>query len=235
MHTLYTKSLDVIAESEDSQLFVDCDIAACSSLIRLIDALKFYKHQDSTEKIQTYFNENKSRIMNDYHHLLNDHLNEDNVSKIKSDEEFNQIYEILISEQNDLNCDINECIMYKRNNRQRIGNSEQKDPDCETEEIINVSMDILDSIHCYFIHSIDNGIRRIDIDEDEDTKNNEDENNVYLDKEIKALRSRLSLQQNRMCDLRGMDRIKNNKFITFAQDTEGMYHTNDTMYMFIKR
>ena len=48
------------------------------------------------QKIGSYFNQNKKFLINNYHHLLNKHLNEDNLSKNKSNQEFKQIYNLLI-------------------------------------------------------------------------------------------------------------------------------------------
>ena len=98
--------------------------------------------------------------------------------------------------------------MYKRNNRDRNNNDNiYKD--------INVAMDLLDSIHCYFIHSVDQGIRCFK--SDHDNKENEEvqerktnENDEYFDSEISILRNRLSKRKG----IIGLNRIKQNKFIT---------------------
>ena len=148
---------------------------------------------------------------------MNQHLNEDNVSKTKSDQQFQKIYKTLMDDMN-LKCDINECIMYKRNNRQRENtlNTANKD-------IINVEMDILDSIHCYFMHSIDDGINNNQEEKKENTNiDKESEMNEYFDAEINNLRVKLSKRVNRMTELRGINRIKQSKFVTQTSYKKGM-------------
>ena len=144
-------------------------------------------------------------IINDYHHLLNLHLNEDNLSKNKSNQQFIQIYDLLTNDSN-LKCDISKCLMYVRNNRERDNN------------IINVEMDILDSIHCYFLHSIDDGIRFLNDDHDDYDKN--DKQNEYFDFEINNLKNKLLQRINIRNKLRGLDRIKKSKFVTCTQNID---------------
>ena len=66
------------------------DILECPSLMRLRETLTFYNKylQKNTQTIETYFNQNKNLIINDYHHLLSKHLNEDNLSKMNQIDNF---------------------------------------------------------------------------------------------------------------------------------------------------
>eukprot|EP01084_Bolivina_argentea_P017368 32455_1 len=174
----------------------------CVPLNRLIKMLKYYKAQtvDDNEKIDAYFNENKKFIINDYHHILDCHLNEDKISTLESNNNFECIYNILINDKNNLNCDISKCIIYERNTRDRNINDDNKD--------INVAMDILDSIHSYFIHSVDTGVRYFISNHEDDEKKTERIDN-YFDSEICMLRERLSKRNG----IIGLNRIKQ-KFMT---------------------
>ena len=100
--------------------------------------------------------------------------------------------------------------MYDRNNRQRGLDT------IASKQTINVAMDILDSIHCYFIHSVDTGSRIIHHKEEIKTSNNEEEHddelNNHFDAELNNLRAKLSaIREN---NGRTMNRVKNNKFVT---------------------
>lgn len=100
-HESHSKLSDK-SEKMDS---IDCKgIQNCASLNRLIEILKYSKQQTKSNDndIDSYFHENKQVIINDYHHILNHHLNEENNSTLKSNENFDYIYNILISDDNDL-------------------------------------------------------------------------------------------------------------------------------------
>eukprot|EP01084_Bolivina_argentea_P306763 530145_1 len=147
-------------------------------------------------------------LLNDFNHLLSHHSHE-----------FEEIYNILMNQDNNLKCDINKCEMYKRNNRQR---NCDKSNDKWSTEIIHVSMDFIDCIHCYFMHSVDTEYRMMDRNESDniETIHLDVDTNSYFDKEIKELRHTLSLKQTQGMELRGFDRIKNNKFVTQVENKQ---------------
>eukprot|EP01084_Bolivina_argentea_P235485 396241_1 len=198
------------------------DILSCSSLNRLIGVLRFYKMKQNSntqiaEEIKTYFMKNKENIICDYHHILNQHLNEDMYSKTKCDQQFKQIYDILMN--NDLKCDINKCKIYKRCHREREKYS------ADTENKINVEMDFLDSIHAYFIHSVDSGFRNI-VNKKKSPQNNSNKikDNPYFDEELNNLQK---LSRNKLINIRGNDRMKHNKFVTqITNDEEQKINNN---------
>eukprot|EP01084_Bolivina_argentea_P308631 533728_1 len=89
--------IDTLAYMKMDISICDGVISHCSHLKRLMKALIFHKtNHDNNENIQIFFNQNQNTIIDDYHHLLDQHLNEDNLSKIKSDKQFQEIYNILI-------------------------------------------------------------------------------------------------------------------------------------------
>ena len=104
------------------------DVNTCLSLKRLVKLLTFYQsNKDNPDHIQIYFDKNKNIIVSDYHHLIDAHLNEDNIDKAISDKTFEEIYNVFINESgNGLKCDINKCKIYRRNNRDRnCGNTDE--------------------------------------------------------------------------------------------------------------
>ena len=107
--------------------------------------------------LKLYFNMAAARttykryIIHDYHHIVDCHFNEDKLSTSESNENFAYIYNILVDDANGLKCDVSKCIMYKRNHRDRNNSVSNKET--------NVAMDILYSIHCYLMHSLDVGFR----------------------------------------------------------------------------
>ena len=227
---IQSNSLDNIHEQQDEEEEEEgpsptqptekkyCDVYKndCPSLNRLIQLLIFYKSEYmNTKEVEVYFNENKAKIMSDYHHLLNEHLNEDIISSMTSNSQFKHVHTKLLHE-NKLQCDINKCKMYRRNQRDRNVSSE------DNAEEITVGMDILDCIHCYFIHSVDDGIRFIDNIHEAKKAESDDESNEYFDREMQRLSSQLSQKMNRIIGVRGSNRLKQTKFVTeiFEDDTK---------------
>eukprot|EP01084_Bolivina_argentea_P144793 253964_1 len=136
------------------------DIYSCKSVIRIKLALHFYqdiningKDQNEinqTDKfILTYFNDINRNLINDYHHILIDHL--DCNTKQENNKHFEFINKTIA-----LKCNISKCPQYIRNNRDR-----------QKKQIIKLKhnpetlfyIDLLDTLHCYFIHSTDIGFR----------------------------------------------------------------------------
>ena len=79
-------------------------------------------------------------------------------------------------------------------------------------------IDLLDTIHCYFIHSVDCGYRVIDnIYNDDDMKMNNDSN---IDLELKGLKSYMIDKCVLLSSVRSEDRIINNRFVSNITFTE---------------
>eukprot|EP01084_Bolivina_argentea_P001994 3679_1 len=139
-----------VAESKES-------LHSCVSIQRICNVLQFYQHyhanrtsDDRFSKISKYL-PSCTYLINDYHHILEHHLNEDNMTKHKSNEAFKLIQQIL--QQNNLICNIHTCPIYVRNNRMR----EKDTIECDNHAFIYI--DLLDTKHCYFMHSVDIGYR----------------------------------------------------------------------------
>ena len=207
------------------------DIWNCKPLTRIIDTLKYYQSRHNhnyTQEISAYFYENKHFIINDYHHILNEHLNGDYLPKSQCNDEFSNIHEI-IKKHKKLNCILSECMIYKRSNRER------EKPDKDKEQEVSLEMDILDSIHCCFLHSVHTGYRIIEDkqekdewnllytiqenEEDEDETGHENSRNTYFDEEISKLQSIIESKREIIGSVRGYSRMNHNKFLTEIEST----------------
>eukprot|EP01084_Bolivina_argentea_P054362 99718_1 len=201
-------------------------IEKCQALSRLINALKYYQTYKnklhigkfSLERLYQYFNINKHQIINDYHHILSKHLNEDNVTGFEHNEQFKSIYKTMMH--NDLYCDISVCAIYARNNRER---EKHNSP-------ISVAIEILDCVHCYFLHSADVGYRMITKLQPEHDANdeNKNENDIYWDEQLLTLKAYLKSKREQLKKMRGVNRVENNKFVTNVNTTDkGNWHDDE--------
>eukprot|EP01084_Bolivina_argentea_P000172 324_1 len=124
-----------------------------------------------------------------------------------------------MNKRNNLQCDIKTCKIYKRNNRQRESDNISSDND-----VLNYIIDILDSIHCYFIHSVDTGYRILDgIHESSD--DSKDDKSIYYDKQLLTLKSHLKSKRKEIEQIRGGLRVQNNKFMTNIISVKQMNET----------
>eukprot|EP01084_Bolivina_argentea_P234419 394668_1 len=186
----------------------DCNqISECPALNILLDTLKMYQvykndENNQREKMMEYFITNKRNVITSYHHILSQHLNEDRIGKKESDDAFETIYNKIVIE-NALCCDIQGCQILKRNHRKR------EEDQISKQEMIFVN--ILDAIHCFFLHSVDIGFRiidtRIEINDEEKTENE------YLDQQMIKIRKYLHARRKNLTRVRGFERLKT-KYVT---------------------
>ena len=163
----------------------------CVALKRIIEVLRYYdnitsseedsinegderkdeqrnKHKNSTLWI-TYFNDtNYKHLLNDYHHILKHHLHKKDISK--SNDEFDIIYKQIIKYVK--HCDVTKCQKFRRNRRIRE-HENISILNCRNNDLCNFYTETLDSIHCYFLHSFDIGMR-VKAKEYLSTKDNDD-------------------------------------------------------------
>jgi len=157
-----SKSTEMIENNDDikhqnESIITNETLQKDKSIQNIISALKYYQtilnNQNYDDLISEYFGEN-TRIIEDYSHILKKYLN----NTIESNTSiFSQIYNIMIKE---IKCDIKNCKQYSRNNRDR-----QKEPkstnDNKDDDVFRITFytDLMDTIHCYFMHSYDIGFR----------------------------------------------------------------------------
>eukprot|EP01084_Bolivina_argentea_P078813 143025_1 len=142
----------------------NCAIDSCSLFKTIIDTLYKYEQNDiKTDDVM----EAHENMLNQFHHMLFAHLNN---SKEKEAGDFSFIHDECSRL---IECDAKECKKLKRNYRNRQQSDEQKDMNKEDEHV-QIYRDLLDTIHCYFIHSVDMGYRKYS-NTDDDYKESDDE------------------------------------------------------------
>eukprot|EP01084_Bolivina_argentea_P105311 188546_1 len=163
---------------DTSSTYSHCDISTCESMYHIVEALKKYHvdingFKDKREK-QLVHDDNKSEVcetkqepnminvgqydmvllLNYLHHLMKNH---------KSETE--EIYDILRNHiYNGKKCDLANCLMLSRNRRDRVKLGGQ---DSAVYKLYFYQIDvnditiqqIMDSIHCYYLHSLDIGYK----------------------------------------------------------------------------
>ena len=176
------------------------NIDHCISLKRIISLLKYYNNNHQNYNgIEQYLEKYSSHLIEDYHHILDKHLNEDKISKLECNKQFEMIYNEITNKHN-ISCDITNCKIYSRNNRER--------------EILNI-----DGINdCYFLHSVDTGYRiiqkLIDNKVEEQTNGDKGDNYNECDMKMKQLQLHFSQRREKLQKIRGHRRINNTKFMT---------------------
>ncbi len=205
-------------------------VEECLSLKRLINVLLIHKKgiDMNNNDLISFIHENKREILDDYHHILYEHLNEDKTSQTECNEQFNLIYKCIFNNKNNVFCDISNCCVYLRNNRER----EKTLVEYETD--LAVYMDIVDSIHCYFIHSVDSGYKILDYNFDDDEKDineNENENEIcFNDFKFEKIQKYINLRRKHVIEARGLQRFSHNKYQTNLDEINNNNNNNNSEF-----
>eukprot|EP01084_Bolivina_argentea_P300658 518497_1 len=206
-------------DNDMKYVHIDCkgkQVKDCHALIQIISMLKFYDNNyGNFDEISKYVHKHKTFLLRDYHHVLDKHLNEDKLSKIESNRQFQIIYQML--QNNNLLCDIENCKIYQRNNRER----ERTSIECGDRNL-SIFIDLIDTIHCYFSHSVDIGyriIQNLHTENDNNEFSNCNESTAY-DPEMRKLANYLSDKRKKMQKIRGKYRVENSKFMTVFADSQ---------------
>eukprot|EP01084_Bolivina_argentea_P249395 417473_1 len=144
--------------------------------------------------------------MNDYHHLLQCHLNGDSLYQQQIDKQFKYIYTKIMNsnKNNNLLCDINQCKIFCRNHMEN-----------ENDTYNDKYSNLMDCIHSNLLHSVDIGFNTIDDVYENISINTQDKiENIYYDKQLHTLRNYLKEKRNNLTNVRGDKRMDNNKFMT---------------------
>ena len=177
------------------------DIAHCIALERTISVLKYYRRNyENFVGLNKYLAENKQFILSDYHHILDKHLSEDRRSKLHCDKQFGAINHSILKEHG-LRCDVKKCKIFLRNNRDR---DIEKNTNCD-DQTLSVYIDIIDTIHCYFMHSVDIGYRIIQFTDDYKDQSSE---------QLARIQRELSTKREFLQKVRGKNKVLQNRFTT---------------------
>eukprot|EP01084_Bolivina_argentea_P065952 120229_1 len=182
-------------------------IQSCKSIHRIINYLKMYETIDIKNVCKTFNAESIPFINDDFNHVLLNHLGDQHTLQFTK-KQYEDIYDYMT--QNYLStCSLVHCEKSIRNNRARESNS-QMSVDSKTQYII----DIMDTLHCFFMHSFDVGFRirskdLIDIDE---TKQNDYD--LYTDSQMEKLSKILDRNRKQLQNVRGLQRLSTSKFVT---------------------
>eukprot|EP01084_Bolivina_argentea_P166039 288361_1 len=199
-------------------LYDKCEsIHSCKS----INIIAKYLHQYESIKlinINKIFNKDSCPHLSDhFNHILTTHLR-DNKSIQQSNNELELIHAYIM--QKIQTCKLEHCSKYKRNNRNR-----------ERENILSIStniidheseyyIELLDTIHCFFVHTFDCGFRiHSDVFNDIISINkhqqyDEINDDIHHDKIMTKLRPLLQSKRDKIRQIRGVKRTQNTKFIT---------------------
>merc|ERR1712232_632850 len=121
---------------------------------RILSILQFYgANYENADELSKYLSVYK-HLVNDFHHILDRHLNDANISQKKPANAFAAIFGQIMRW--GMRCNVSKCAMHRRNNRVReLTQIDERSKD------IAMFMDILDGIHCHFLHSVDIGYRAL--------------------------------------------------------------------------
>eukprot|EP01084_Bolivina_argentea_P076315 138309_1 len=188
----------------------------CKCVERIIMVLKFYQminensiiNDKHNELILEYFNKYEY-LVNDYHHIIVDHLNSS--TTCTNNYQFSLLHNEIAKH---IKCDVIKCQQYKRYSRNRE-NVEKATNKIKDENVL-FYIDLLDNIHCYFVHSYHIGFRiKHNIkNESKQELQDIDSKQLYYDKQMEQLKAYLSNKRNKLVKIRGLNRIINNKFLT---------------------
>lgn len=205
-------------DEEEKQINYNCPIDDCKSIVRITECLQVYQGL-LLEDVNKTFNQQKTpQLTNDFNHILNVHLS-DEKSKIEIQKEFEAICEYITNRMNSFTvCNLESCNKFQRNSRDRETNKPDKyNWDKESEYFI----DLMDTIHCYFIHSFDLfRIKSTDI-KIEQKQDNVNDNSKDIQNGVKNHKDEYILVEDitktwesRRALLKNLRSTENNKFVT---------------------
>ncbi len=198
-------------------------IKSCLAINNIIQALINYQKIDIAKTDNAYDKTNYPHLIDDFHHILLVHQSDKN-SILKNKNEYESIYDYIMSKID--KCTLEKCNSFARNNRNRERenifssinkeNTINNNTDKESEYFI----EIMDTIHCFFVHSFDIGFK-IRLDElteefEEISDDEKDENNKQM-KKMKKLKQIINEKTR-------VKRVTNSKFVTkINQNKNGMF------------
>eukprot|EP01084_Bolivina_argentea_P110187 196811_1 len=214
-----------------------CDsISKCQSLQRITTALHFFQSMkndpENMKQISLltveYFTKYKT-LLDDYAHVMKYHINAGSIKD--NNDQFEQIHNYICKH---IKCDIKTCQQFIRNNRNRTREKTENDAN-NNDKNAAFYIDILDTIHCYLIHSFDVGFRiksdefkinnnQLTHDEEEQIDNeNIDKSVLYKDDRMEKLKAYLVNKRKGLDRIAGLHRLENSKFMTTVTEPSKLH------------
>eukprot|EP01084_Bolivina_argentea_P090679 163346_1 len=211
---------------------LNANVTDCKCTQQIIKTLIFHQELPNdldsynlNNRIVAHFNQYPT-IVSDYHHIILQHLSSGN--KYEDNINLNIITDIL---SNHINCNFSKCIKYKRNLRGRYKKTKQDEYSEEKlmTETFKLSMqdpvimfykELLDTMHCYFIHAFDTGRRKQSTQQLPAYLEDDYDDNTFEDKQMKEL----------FLDTKSLDSatpLQFNKFTTQITDENFQNQTDD--------
>eukprot|EP01083_Nonionella_stella_P170673 581394_1 len=154
-----TQHAKVIKERETLAMlhtnsFNKCDqpISSCSSIQRIISYLDQYKRTKLTDIDCTFNHETYPLLTDDFNHVLVAHLG-DYMPLTMREEAFESICDHVCHRVKA--CTLEQCTEFQRNSRNRETQNISDAMDLESKYYV----EMMDSMHCFFLHSFDIGFR----------------------------------------------------------------------------
>ena len=192
---------------------------------RIFAALLFYQSLNMENK------NDKNRLVHYYYHIYTQLLSDFITLITKHEADFESIYNYFTKQDasNTLNCNVEDCILSLRHNRNR-----EKEIDDSKEDIDFIFIrDLFDNIHCYIYHQYDYGFRTNSTISD-DTNNFKQEKEIPIDSTVnKNNKFSLKLVDAEYGSNTFMDELKQNildddNLINFIEneefDTDAIHH-----------
>eukprot|EP01084_Bolivina_argentea_P194683 334066_1 len=141
------------------QHFCDVRVSNCQSFNRLKGLLERYHSVEDFIDHKSNNDYDETILSNHFQHLLNNH-----------DHEFQVIYDHLKRIEVDKSCNLSNCHSILRNHRDRTSEENCKtlySKPFKTTDFQDISkIQLLDKIHCYYLHSIDTGLKLSNINKE---------------------------------------------------------------------
>eukprot|EP01084_Bolivina_argentea_P250451 419600_1 len=182
----------------------NCGVKECECIHRIINALKYHSSikdkENSNIQLLEYCMEYKV-LLDDYIHIVTKHNNTDDLD---------EIYNILTTDYQFSDCNINRCGFSVRHYRNRNIEEEKKQSDEEENSVFYG--ELMDRIHCYIFHLYDFGmrVRRSDFE----TEIKEEISTNYIDNTFKNIKNVIQTKLKLLREIDGIQLLDSeiNKF-----------------------
>eukprot|EP01084_Bolivina_argentea_P287005 492432_1 len=247
--SMYLLELQIDKSKSHSDEKKNCELDTCNNLKRLLNIFEIYhtyiemKQKQRDVEINMNIDDyvyNSTQILNDFHHLLHIH-----------NDQFENIHTTFKQKCNSGNpCTIN-CLSLRRNYRDRsffkTHNADLKQLYFNCQESNDISnQQILDKIHCYYLHSFDIAYKLSTTDKMEirntiDQKQNETKetdvtNDIVRDTLVLNIGNKVAEKKQKYRDIKELQQLNNDssKFCTILNDESELMYSYGIRFFYWK-